>query len=102
MQNIIRQLAAEIRIQEHQVKVAVELLDSGATVPFIARYRKEVTGALDDVQLRELEYRLGYLRELQDRRATVIKAGLSNTARSARTLRSTSMEAFFRPFMKRL
>ncbi len=74
MQNIIRQLAAEIRIQEHQVKVAVELLDSGATVPFIARYRKEVTGALDDVQLRELEYRLGYLRELQDRRATVIKA----------------------------
>ncbi|MBE2264030.1 MAG: RNA-binding transcriptional accessory protein [Burkholderiaceae bacterium] len=74
MQNIIRQIADEIRVSEQQVKAAVELLDGGATVPFIARYRKEVTGALDDVQLRELEYRLGYLRELQERRASVLKA----------------------------
>ena len=52
----------------------MELLDGGATVPFIARYRKEVTGGLDDIQLRELEARLGYLRELRDRLQTVIKA----------------------------
>jgi uncharacterized protein len=52
----------------------VSLLDGGATVPFIARYRKEVTGGLDDIQLRELEYRLGYLRELEERRATVLKS----------------------------
>jgi signal transduction histidine kinase len=52
---IIRQLAAEIKVGEHQVKAAVELLDGGATVPFIARYRKEATGGLDDIQLRELE-----------------------------------------------
>ena len=69
MQKIMAQLAAEIQIRPEQVKAAVDLLDGGATVPFIARYRKEVTGNLDDIQLRELEYRLGYLREMQDRRA---------------------------------
>ncbi|MDR6215219.1 Tex family protein [Paracidovorax wautersii] len=74
MQQIIRQLAAEIRVSEQQVRAAVELLDGGATVPFIARYRKEVTGGLDDIQLRELEARLSYLRELEDRRAAVLKA----------------------------
>jgi uncharacterized protein len=74
MQKILAQLAAEIRIRPDQVKTAVELLDGGATVPFIARYRKEVTGGLDDIQLRELESRLGYLRELADRRAAVIKS----------------------------
>jgi uncharacterized protein len=74
MQKIIRQIAAEIRVQEQQIRVAVELLDGGATVPFIARYRKEVTGGLDDIQLRELESRLGYLRELEDRRETVLKS----------------------------
>jgi protein Tex len=74
MQKILAQLAAEIRIRPDQVKTAVELLDGGATVPFIARYRKEVTGGLDDIQLRELESRLGYLRELEDRRAAVIKS----------------------------
>ncbi|RZL49026.1 MAG: RNA-binding transcriptional accessory protein, partial [Variovorax sp.] len=73
MQQIIRQLAAEIRIGEHQVKAAVELLDGGATVPFVARYRKEATDGLDDVQLRELEARLSYLRELEDRRAVVLR-----------------------------
>ncbi|MDD3783978.1 MAG: Tex family protein [Hydrogenophaga sp.] len=74
MQKIIAQIAQEIRIQERQVLAAVELLDGGATVPFIARYRKEVTGGLDDTQLRELEFRLGYLRELEDRRQAVLKA----------------------------
>ncbi len=74
MQKITRQLADEIKISEAQVRSAVELLDGGATVPFIARYRKEVTSGLDDVQLRELEARLSYLRELEDRRAAVIKS----------------------------
>jgi uncharacterized protein len=74
MHKIIRQIAAEIKAQEHQVKAAVELLDGGATVPFIARYRKEATGGLDDIQLRELDYRLGYLRELEDRRESVLKS----------------------------
>ncbi|MDD2919429.1 Tex family protein [Rhodoferax sp.] len=73
-QNIIAQIAQEIRVQERQVAAAVELLDGGATVPFIARYRKEATGGLDDIQLRELEARLGYLRELRDRLQTIIKA----------------------------
>ncbi|MCW5235537.1 Tex family protein [Verminephrobacter eiseniae] len=74
MQQIIRQLAAEIRVGEQQVRAAVELLDAGATVPFIARYRKEATGTLDDIQLRELQARLAYLRELQERRAAVSKS----------------------------
>jgi uncharacterized protein len=74
MQKIIRQIAAEIKVQEHQVKTAVELLDGGATVPFIARYRKEATGGLDDIQLRELESRLSYLRELADRRESVLNS----------------------------
>jgi uncharacterized protein len=74
MSKILAQLAAEIRIRPEQVKTAVALLDSGATVPFIARYRKEVTEGLDDIQLRELESRLGYLRELEDRRVAVIKS----------------------------
>ncbi|MBS0507097.1 MAG: RNA-binding transcriptional accessory protein, partial [Proteobacteria bacterium] len=74
MQQIVRQLAAEIKITESQVRAAVELLDGGATVPFIARYRKDATGGLDDVQLRELDARLAYLRELDDRRGVVLKA----------------------------
>ena len=74
MQAIIHQIALEIKVQDHQVKTAVDLLDSGATVPFIARYRKEATGGLDDIQLRELEYRLGYLRELAERREAVLKS----------------------------
>lgn len=74
MQKIIGQIAAEIKVSAQQVNAAVELLDGGATVPFIARYRKEVTGGLDDVQLREVDARLSYLRELEDRRGTVLKA----------------------------
>lgn len=68
------QLAAELKVRPAQVNAAVELLDGGATVPFIARYRKEATDGLDDTQLRELESRLGYLRELEERRAAVLKS----------------------------
>jgi protein Tex len=68
------QIAAELGVKAWQVKAAVELLDGGSTVPFIARYRKEATGTLDDTQLRELDERLRYLRELEDRRRTVLEA----------------------------
>ncbi|MBN3762826.1 Tex family protein [Burkholderia sp. Ac-20365] len=68
---IVQRIATELTVQPRQVAAAVELLDEGATVPFIARYRKEVTGNLDDTQLRTLEERLLYLRELEDRRATI-------------------------------
>ena len=74
MQKIIGQIAAELKVGAAQVTAAVELLDGGATVPFIARYRKEATGGLDDAQLRELQVRLAYLRELDERRGTVLKA----------------------------
>ncbi len=73
MQKIIAQIAQELQVRPQQVEAAVGLLDEGATVPFIARYRKEVTGGLDDIQLRELEVRLVYLRELQDRKEAVVK-----------------------------
>ncbi|MDQ8023904.1 MAG: Tex family protein [Moraxellaceae bacterium] len=72
MPPIESRIAADIGAQIRQVVAAIELLDDGATVPFIARYRKEVTGGLDDTQLRLLEERLGYLRDLEDRRATVL------------------------------
>ncbi|WP_239080314.1 Tex family protein [Paractinoplanes brasiliensis] len=71
---IHQRIATELGVREGQVTAAVDLLDGGATVPFIARYRKEVTGALDDTQLRTLEERLGYLRELEDRRAAVLES----------------------------
>ncbi|HEX6676945.1 MAG TPA: Tex-like N-terminal domain-containing protein, partial [Actinomycetes bacterium] len=67
-----RRIAEELGVGERQVAAAVELLDGGATVPFVARYRKEATGALDDAQLRTLEERLRYLRELEGRRAAVL------------------------------
>ena len=74
MHKIIRQISDELRVQPGQVQYAVDLLDGGATVPFVARYRKEATGGLDDIQLRELEQRLGYLRELEARRDAVRKS----------------------------
>ena len=73
MDKIVLQIAAELKARPAQILTAVELLDGGATVPFIARYRKEATEGLDDIQLRELAVRLAYLRELEDRRAAVLK-----------------------------
>ena len=72
--SIDSRLADELNVRSGQVTAAVALLDGGATVPFVARYRKEVTGGLDDAQLRTLEERLGYLRELEDRRATILES----------------------------
>jgi uncharacterized protein len=69
-----RRLAQALSIEERQVKATIELLDAGSTVPFIARYRKEVTGSLDDTQLRALEEQLRYLRELDERRGTILKS----------------------------
>ncbi|WP_246213660.1 Tex family protein [Kitasatospora viridis] len=73
-QAVGRRIAEELGVREGQVRAAVELLDGGSTVPFIARYRKEVTGELDDAQLRTLEERLRYLRELEERRAAVLES----------------------------
>ncbi len=69
-----RRIADELAVREEQVRSAVDLLDGGSTVPFIARYRKEVTGGLDDAQLRQLEERLHYLRELDDRRGSILES----------------------------
>ncbi|MFF4607191.1 Tex family protein [Streptomyces sp. NPDC001339] len=72
--SIEARIAGELGVQERQVKAAVELLDGGSTVPFIARYRKEATGTLDDAQLRTLEERLRYLRELEERRTAILES----------------------------
>ena len=74
MANINRQIADELGVREQQVEATVALLDGGATVPFVARYRKEITGALDDAQLRTLEERLNYLRELEERRTAILNS----------------------------
>uniref|UniRef100_UPI0035627A7C Tex family protein n=1 Tax=Hydrogenophaga sp. TaxID=1904254 RepID=UPI0035627A7C len=108
MQQIIRQLAAEIKVEEKQVRAAIELLDGGATVPFIARYRKEATGGLDDIQLRELAYRLDYLRELDDRRGSVLKSideqgKLTDALRAAIAATTTKqeLEDLYLPFKQK-
>src|SRR5262252_9486675 len=72
MTSIPQRLAEELNVRVPQVEAAVALLDEKATVPFIARYRKEATGGLDDTQLRTLEERLVYLRELEERRAAIL------------------------------
>ncbi|MDQ5888613.1 MAG: protein Tex, partial [Pseudomonadota bacterium] len=74
LKSIPARIADELSVREAQVAAAIQLLDEGATVPFIARYRKEVTGGLDDTQLRNLEERLRYLRELEDRREVILKS----------------------------
>ena len=71
---IVALLATELGVRANQIAAAVELLDDGATVPFIARYRKEATGGLDDTVLRNLEVRLGYLRELEERRGAILES----------------------------
>jgi uncharacterized protein len=74
MKTIYQRIAEELSVPEHKVQAAIVLLDEGATVPFIARYRKEVTGGLDDIQLRTLEERLHYLRELDERREVILNS----------------------------
>ncbi|MFV0595599.1 Tex family protein [Shewanella sp.] len=74
MQTIAQIIAQELNVHEHQVTATIDLLDNGATVPFVARYRKEATGGLDDTQLRTLHTRLGYLRELNDRRQVILSS----------------------------
>ena len=73
-QQISQTIAAELNVQPNQIFAAIQLLDDGNTIPFIARYRKEVTGGLDDTQLRHFETRLIYLRELEERRQTILKS----------------------------
>lgn len=92
MQSIEERIAKDIAAQPAQVHAAVALLDEGATVPFIARYRKEVTGGLDDTQLRLLEERLSYLRELEERRTTVI-ASIEEQGKMTDTLRADLLGA---------
>ncbi|WP_323003697.1 Tex family protein [Denitromonas sp.] len=90
--SIEHRLADELKATQRQVVAAIALLDEGATVPFIARYRKEVTGGLDDTQLRTLEDRLGYLRELESRRAAIVESIESQGAMTD-TLRAQIAEA---------
>jgi protein Tex len=74
IRSLTRRIADELGVPERQISAAVELLDGGATVPFVARYRKEVTGGLDDAQLRTLQERLVYLRELEERRTAILNS----------------------------
>jgi uncharacterized protein len=105
MNTIFDRIADELSIKITQVKAAVDLLDEGATVPFISRYRKEVTGSLDDTQLRQLDERLRYLRELEDRREAIIKSiddqgklspELAGSIKSANT--KTELEDLYLPY----
>ena len=70
--NIINVIASELNVRNGQVEAAVKLIDEGCTIPFISRYRKEATGALNDEQLRNLDERLKYLRNLEDKKAQVL------------------------------
>jgi uncharacterized protein len=106
--NIFQRIADELAVKISQVQAAVALLDEGATVPFISRYRKEATGGLDDTQMRNLEERLGYLRELEERRATVLKSieeqgkltpELKHSILDADT--KTRLEDLYRPYMQK-
>ena len=106
--SIEQRLSLELGAKPVQVTAAIALLDEGATVPFIARYRKEVTGGLDDTQLRLLEERLRYLRELEDRRAAIIASieeqGKMTPALLASILQAedkTRLEDLYLPFKKK-
>ncbi|VTM73872.1 transcription elongation factor GreB [Raoultella planticola] len=103
--SLCRIIAGELQARSEQVEAAVRLLDEGNTVPFIARYRKEVTGGLDDTQLRNLETRLGYLRELEDRRQSILKSigeqgKLTDALEKAitTTLSKTELEDLYLPY----
>ena len=108
MQQILSRLVEELAVSPHQVSAAVALLDEGATVPFIARYRKEATGGLDDTQLRNLEERLGYLRELEERRTVVLRS-IEEQGKLTEALRAdiaaadtkTRLEDLYRPYVQK-
>lgn len=89
---ISQRIAEELAVREIQVNAAIQLLDEGATVPFIARYRKEVTGALDDTQMRQLEERLHYLREMEERRGTIL-ASIEEQGKLTPELKKSLLEA---------
>src|SRR6202051_2308420 len=102
---IAQKIADELGVRAQQVTAAIELLDGGATVPFIARYRKEVTGALDDAQLRTLDERLRYLRELEERQEEILESvssqGKLDDALAARILAADSkarLEDIYLPY----
>lgn len=92
MHNINAQIANELGVPSQNVAAAVALLDEGATVPFIARYRKEVTGSLDDTQLRTLATRLSYLRELEDRRSSILSS-IEEQGKLTESLKQAILEA---------
>ena len=103
--DIIKKLAEELNIGRHQAEAAVKLIDEGNTIPFIARYRKEATGSLDDEVLRNLDERLKYLRNLEERKNQVIASiaeqekltpELERSIRDAQTL--VAVEDLYRPF----
>ncbi len=105
---INHRIADELGVRHAQVEAAVQLLDDGSTVPFIARYRKEVTQGLDDAQLRTLEERLGYLRELEERRGAILQsveeqgkltAGLRKSIEAADT--KARLEDLYLPYRKK-
>ncbi len=105
---IASRIAAELGVRENQVETAIRLFDEGATVPFVARYRKEATGGLDDVQLRKLDERLTYLRELEERR-TAILASIEEQGKLTPQLRAailaadtkTRLEDLYLPYKKK-
>ncbi|MFK8067813.1 MAG: Tex family protein [Gammaproteobacteria bacterium] len=108
MLNISAQIAQELSVSPRQTSAAIELLDEGSTVPFISRYRKEKTGGLDDTQLRNLEERLRYLRELEDRRETILKSvdeqgklteDLRGSIEAAKT--KTKLEDLYLPYKRK-
>ncbi|HHJ18736.1 MAG TPA: RNA-binding transcriptional accessory protein, partial [Gammaproteobacteria bacterium] len=106
--NIENLIATELQVQPTQVEAAIALLDEGATVPFIARYRKEVTQGLDDTQLRALESRLSYLRELETRRISILKqieaqGQLSDELKQkiSAVVTKTELEDLYLPFKKK-
>ena len=105
MKPIAERIAEELSVRPAQVAAAIGLIDEGSTVPFIARYRKEATGALDDTELRTLETRLVYLRELEERRKTILESireqGKLNAALEAQILEADTkarLEDIYLPF----
>src|SRR5699024_215116 len=105
---IVSTIARELKVREDQIRAVLDLLSEGNTVPFIARYRKEATGGLDDTQLRTIEERATYLRELEDRKQTILEA-IEEQGKLTEDLRAliqacetkARLEDLYLPFRKR-